>query len=130
MKIKLIFLILPFIVGTACTDDSTVLPTLMPTAHLALTATPASSLPATNTPVNVEPQVDNALESATNEAAEAEAVIEEIDREVCEQALASQAELTTLQEQGQDVSELATAAAELVEELDNCVILLTPTPFD
>jgi hypothetical protein len=54
--------------------------------------------------------------------------LEEIDREACEQALATQTELTTLQEQGQDVSELATAAAELVEELDNCEILLTPTP--
>jgi hypothetical protein len=129
MRIKFILLILPFfIVWTACTSDSTVLPTLMPTVQLELPATPVFSLPATNTPISVEPIVDNVSELATSDAAEAEAVIEEIDREACEQALATQTELTTLQEQGQDVSELATAAAELVEELDNCEILLTPTP--
>ncbi len=127
---KIILFFLLFLAVAACTGNNTTLPTLMPTVQIELPAPPVLSLPATNTPLSTEPATDNDPAFATNEATTAEAVIEEIDREVCQQALATQAELAALQDQGQDVAELATAAAELVEELDNCVILLTPTPFN
>jgi len=130
MRTHIILFFLLFLTVAACTDNNPTLPTLMPTVQIELPATPVLSLPATNTPLSAEPAIDNGLELATSEAAEADAVIEEIDRKVCQEALATQAELATLQAQGQDVAELATAAAELVEELDDCVILLTPTPFN
>jgi hypothetical protein len=65
-----------------------------------------------------------------DEEIEAEAILETLDLETCQEALATQSELETLQEQGQDVTELATAVAELIEELENCETLLTPTPLN
>lgn len=102
----------------------------MPTAQIEPSPTAVLSLPATNTPIPSTPVVDDASGLATGEANEAEAVIEEIDREVCEQAVITQAELADRQAQGEDVAELATAVAELMVELGGCEILLTPTPFN
>ena len=130
MRIKIILFFLLFWTLAACDNDSSVLPTLMPTAQLESPPTAVLSLPATNTPVSPAPTIDGAPAVATNESDEAEAVIEEIDREVCEQAATAQAELADRQAQGKDVAELATAVAELMAELDNCEILLTPTPFN
>jgi hypothetical protein len=53
----------------------------------------------------------------------------EIDQAVCAEALETQAELESLQEQGQDVAELATAVAELVGEMSQCASFYTPTPL-
>ena len=102
----------------------------MPTAQMESPPTPVLSLPATNTPISSAPAEDDASGLATSEANEAEAVIEEIDREVCEEAVTTQAELADMQAQGEDVAELATAVAELMVELGDCEILLTPTPFN
>ena len=120
-KIIIFFCMLAFV---SCTTNDAPLPTLVPTAWIEATATPAPSLPATNTPPSHTP------DTAVDEANEAEALIEAIDLETCQEALATQSELENLQVQGQDVAELATAVAELIEELENCEILLTPTPLN
>ena len=118
MKAKAVLFIVCLWTLAGCSNSNAPLPTLIPTAWVERTATPLPSLPATNTPVHV-PEDEGV-----------EAVLEEIDRETCQEAVKTQEELEGLQAQGQDVAELATAVAELIIELDNCDILLTPTPFD
>jgi hypothetical protein len=123
MKARTILLLsLWAIVG--CTNNDAPLPTLVPTAWIEATPLPALPLPATNTPPSQPP------DTAVDEEIEAEAILETLDLETCQEALATQSELEALQEQGQDVTELATAVAELIEELENCETLLTPTPLN
>ncbi len=86
--------------------------------------TPLPPLPATNTlPSDTLDSIEDGINGAGT-------VIELIDLETCQEALATQSELESLQEQGQDVAELATAVAELIEELENCETFLTPTPLN
>ncbi len=118
MKARITFILVCFVALSACTNSNTPLPTLAPAAHIEFVATASAPLPATNTPIPM------------TQADETDVAIEEIDREVCQDARTTQSELELLQEQGQDVTELATAVAELIEELEDCVILLTPTPFN
>ena len=118
MKIKITLILVCVVALSACTNSNTPVPTLAPTAHIESVATPSAPLPATNTPIPM------------TQADETDVALEEIDREVCQEAVTTQSELKLLQEQGQDVTELATAVAELIAELEDCVILLTPTPFN
>jgi hypothetical protein len=120
MKAKIIIFFACFVAVAACTDNAAPVPTLVPTAWLEATATPLpTTLPATYTPV-VAPLV-------TDETADA---LQDVDWDTCQEAVTTQQELLELQAQGQDVAELATAVAELIVELDDCVILMTPTPFN
>ncbi len=90
-------------------------------------------LPATNTPPAVEvesgvPDPSISPDAAASATAEIDAILQEIDLEACQQIIETQAELDALQEQGKDVTELATAVAELAIELEYCEPLLVATP--
>ena len=119
MKVKALWIILFLSMFVGCTSSNTPLPTLIPTAFVEATATTLPGLPATNTPL-APTEVDN----------QGEAVLQAVDRETCQEVVETQQELEELQAEGEDVAELATAVAELITELDNCVILLTPTPLN
>lgn len=119
MKAQTILLILFLWTMASCTSSNGAVPTLMPTAQVGATATPFPGLPATNTPISAVGEDDNG-----------EALIEEVDLIVCREALEAQDELATRQASGQDVSELATAVAELMAEVEHCETLLTPTPLN
>ncbi|MAT96601.1 MAG: hypothetical protein CL608_05610 [Anaerolineaceae bacterium] len=109
----------------ACADESTPLPTLQPTL-----APLASPVPDTAIPATIEATGEAGSEAVpASSTPEADPALPEIDQAVCEEALKTQAELETLQEQGQDVSELATAVAELVGEMSQCASFYTPTPL-
>lgn len=123
MKATIIFFFCMWAI-VSCTSNDAPVPTLAPTAWIDVPTTPSHALPATNTP----PTLPSG--PAADETSEAEAILETIDLEACREALATQSELESLQEQGQDVAELATAVAELIEELENCETGLTPTPFN
>ncbi|MCL4263403.1 MAG: hypothetical protein KJ069_09315 [Anaerolineae bacterium] len=128
MNLKVIFLFCGGLFWlAACGRDNSSLPTRVPTAA------PLISLPLTNTPFTSEieletPHAANATDSMVDDATEVDAILQEIDLEVCQQVFQTRAELDVLQEQGKDVTELATAVAELVVELAYCESLLTPTP--
>ena len=120
MKSKILFITICLWALSGCVSrNNSPVPTLIPTAWIEATATPLPALPATNTPIAT---------LAANEGEEA--ILEVIDQETCQEALTTQQELEDLQAQGEDVAELATAVAELITELDNCEILLTPTPLN
>jgi len=134
MKTKL-FLLLCCVLGLmACTNNETPLPTLQPTL-----APLASPVPDTLNAATRDAAEATAISPATGEAgsvdmpasgtAEADPALQEIDQAVCAEALETQAELESLQAQGQDVSELATAVAELVGEISQCASFYTPTPL-
>jgi hypothetical protein len=110
----------------ACTNTNPSPPTRMPTA-IPL----EDPLPATNTPLNteIEPDIPGPANIPPDDTVEADPALQEIDAEVCREAFEKQAELEALQEQGQDVTELVTAVAELVVELSYCESFFTPTPF-
>ncbi|MCI0395902.1 MAG: hypothetical protein L0332_17640 [Chloroflexi bacterium] len=57
-----------------------------------------------------------------------DAVLQEIDDEVCREAHETRAEIEALLQQGQDVADLAEAIDELIAELEGCSTMLTPTP--
>jgi hypothetical protein len=141
MKAKATLIFFWLFVLAACASKDATLPTRVPTVVLEATVAADQPLPATNTPVPMVVNGDNALPAATtvspsspntnntaSEEGDVETALQDIDQEVCQEAFAAQAELNALQEQGQDVSELATAVAELVDELAYCESLLTPTP--
>lgn len=137
MRAQVIFLFFCLLGLGACTGNDPALPTYMPTAVPELITTPTTPLPPTNTPITNElatmpatPQPLTSTPIMTNDEADVDAVLQEIDQEVCQEVLTTQAELVALQEQGQDVAELVTAVAELVDELADCESLLTPTPFN
>ena len=109
----------------ACTNEETPLPTLQPTL-----APLASSVP--DTAIFPTPESTGEAGSVgipASSTAEADPALQEIDQAICAEALETQAELESLQEQGQDVAELATAAAELVGEMSQCASFYTPTPL-
>jgi hypothetical protein len=137
MKTK-IFLLLVCVLGLmACTNEDTPLPTGQPT--LAPLASPVPDTVDTATRDAAEATALSPTLEATGEAGsldipanstvEADPALPEIDQAVCAEALETQAELESLQEQGQDVAELATAVAELVGEMSQCASFYTLTPL-
>lgn len=118
----------------ACTNEETPLPTIQPTL-----APLASPVPDTVNTATGDASEATAISPATGEAGsvavpanstvEADPAMPEIDQAVCAEALKTQAELESLQAQGQDVAELATAVAELVGEMSQCASFYTPTPL-
>lgn len=114
----------------ACTNEDTPLPTLQPTNVPLASPVPDAGDTATRD-ASEAPTIDEAgsVDVPANSTVEADPALQEIDQEVCAEALKTQAELETLQEQGQDVSELATAVAELVGEMSQCASFYTPTPL-
>ena len=113
----------------ACTGEELPLPTLQPS--LIPLASPIPDTVDTTTRNASEATAISPTLEATGEAGtiEADPALQEIDQAVCAEALKTQAELETLQEQGQDVAELATAVAELVGEMSQCASFYTPTPL-
>lgn len=96
---------------------------------------PLTPLPATNTPIPSEiesemPNAVNTIGTTASDTAEIDTILQEVDLKVCAEVFETQAELETLQEAGKDVTELATAVAELAVELAYCESLLTPTPVN
>ena len=95
-------------------------PTAVP---LPAKATPTvASLSPSNTPalsLTADPLED--LESI-------DTVLQEIDNQVCQEALETRAEIEELLQQGQDVADLAAAIDELIAELEGCSLTPTPTP--
>ena len=119
---------------------------------------PTPSLPTTVAPATIEPEasgldeVDTVIkeidiETEANDIDEVDAVIEEvdieteandidaidtiigeIDNDMCQQALEFRAEIEGLAAQGEDVAELETAVIDLIQELENCSLEMTPTP--
>ena len=137
MKTK-IFLLLCCVLGlVACTNEEPPLPTLQPT--IVLSASPASDTIDVATPDASEATAlaptlaatgePGSMDVPANSTAEADPALQEIDQAVCAEALKTQAELERLQEQGQDVAELATAVAELVGEMSQCASFYAPTPL-
>lgn len=129
MNAKIIVLLCCLFWLGACSQNDMSLPTRVPTAL------PLPSLPPTNTPLSSEiqsemPNAVNAIDATANDAAEIDAILQEIDQEVCREVFDTQAELEALQDEGKDVAELATAVAELAVELDYCKSLITPTPVN
>ena len=111
---------------SACSQNESPLPTRVPTAM-------PLPLPATNTPPAVEiesdvPDPTTIPDAAASAPAEIEAVLQAIDLETCQEIIETQAELNALQEEGNDVTELATAVAELALELEGCELFVTATP--
>lgn len=105
----------------ACSNNDPSLPTRVPTAM------PIIPIPPTNTPISSKIEVET-INDTSSDAAEIDPVLNEIDREVCQEIFETQAELDALQKEGKDVAELATAVAELADELENCESFMTPTP--
>ena len=128
MKTKTL-LFLCFVLGLmACTSEGTPLPTLQPTVVPLASPIPdtGNTAPGGTSEATLVP-VDEADIPATTEA---DPALPEIDTAVCAEAFKTQAELEDLQAQGQDVSELATAVAELVGEMSQCASFYTPTPLN
>lgn len=109
----------------ACTNEESPLPTLQPTIVPLASPVPDTALPST-----IEATGEaGSLDVPANSTVEADPALPEIDQAVCAEALETQMELESLQEQGQDVTELATAVAELVGEMSQCASFYTPTPL-
>ncbi len=134
MKVKLFILTYCILLLAACNNDA-VIPTSQPTAVIP-TPVPTATLLTPDVESTAEPVLSTETESTQSmetptavSTLEADPELQEIDQEVCQQAMERQAELETLQEQGQDVTVLVTAVAELVGELSQCESFYTPTPF-
>lgn len=134
MKVKLFILTCCILLLAACNDDVAI-PTRQPTAVIP-TSIPSATQSTPNVESTPEPMLSPEPESAQSietptviSTIEADPELQEIDQEVCQRAMERQAELETLQEQGQDVTVLVTAVAELVGELSQCESFYTPTPF-
>lgn len=104
----------------ACGGNDQKLPMQTATATVPDLPLPTVSLPATNTPPSNVTEVDEFIDI--------DAVLEEIDRDVCQKAHEMQEEIEALLAQGVELEELATAIDELREEMANCPPSLTPTP--
>ena len=107
-------------------------------------AQPAATLEATSTAVVPPPVVESTATAVASRPARTavpvttpdlledleaiDTVLQEIDNQVCQEALETRAEIEALLEQGQDVSDLAAAIDELIAELEGCSIMPTPTP--
>lgn len=104
----------------ACGGNDERLPTQTTTATIPNQPLPTVSLPATNTPPSNVTEADEFIDI--------DLVLEEIDRDVCQEAHEMQEEIEALLAQGIELEELATAIDELREELANCPPSLTPTP--
>lgn len=125
MKTKRYLLLCCVLSLMACANEEAPLPTLQPTLTPLASSVPNTALPPTTEATGEASSADVPASSTV----EADPALPEIDQAVCEEALETQAELETLQEQGQDVSELATAVAELVGEMSQCASFYTPTPL-
>ena len=55
-------------------------------------------------------------------------ILQEIDNDVCREAHETRAEIAALLAAGQDVADLEAAITELITELDNCSLDMTPNP--
>ena len=109
----------------ACSTENTPLPTLQPTLPPLASPVPDTVISPTLEATGEAGSIDVPASSTV----EADPALPEIDQAVCEEALETQAELERLQEQGQDVAELATAVAELGGEMSKCASFYTPTPL-
>jgi hypothetical protein len=119
----------------ACDGGETPVPTLArPAATLEATATAVSPTPAVASTATAVlfPAADTPVPTATADLLEdleaIDTVLQEIDNQVCQEALETRAEIEALLQGGQDVSDLAAAIDELIAELEGCSLLLTPTP--
>ncbi len=109
---------------TAASWPATVqaIPTAVPLPTTAEATPTVASLPPSNTPV---------LSATTDPVEDLEAidtVLQEIDNQVCQEALEARSEIEELLQQGQDVADLAAAIDELIAELEGCSLTPTPTP--
>ena len=117
----LLFFVLSLFV-TACNNDSSaILPTLAPTTTINQPSVADDmNLPPTNTPV-VPPELSDDLDAI-------DAVLQDIDNDICREAHEAWTEIKEMLAQGQDVADLEVAIVELINELDNCSLEITPTP--
>ena len=92
-----------------------------PPAH-----TPA--VPAT-APANTLEGTSTALPLTEGEDLEAiDAALQEIDNDLCREAHEARAEIAALLAEGEEVADLEAAIVELIEELENCSLEMTPGP--
>ena len=130
------FLLLTVIVllGAACSGSENAVPTvaqpastpipletnsLPPTTDIS-TAQPANAAPALETP-NIQP----GSIITGDDFLPIDAILDEIDNDVCQDAYETKLELEASIAEGADLAELETAIEELIAELENCP---TPTP--
>jgi hypothetical protein len=125
-----------------CNGRGTPTPTrTQPAATVEATPTAVSSPPATeptatavSSPATAvsSPPADTPVPEATADLLEdleaIDTVLQEVDNQVCQEALETRAEIEAMLEAGQDVSDLAAAIDELIAELEGCSAMLTPTP--
>lgn len=114
-----------FIAGCNNGVDAPVL-TIAPTASVNQPADDSSgNFPPTTTPVI--PATPLPVEGSQDLEA-IDAVLQEIDSDLCREAHEARAEIAELLAEGQDVADLETAIIELINELDNCSLEMTPGP--
>ena len=101
------------------------------TVSLPATVQAVPSTKATPTIAPVSPDKTPTRSPATDPTEDLEAidtVLQEIDNQVCQEALETRAEIEALLQQGQDIADLAAAIDELIAELEGCSLTPTPTP--
>ena len=110
---------------TDTTGSPAPLPTIAPTADNNQPQRTSVPLPPTNTPISSPdvsvPDIDDNLEVIDQ-------ILQEIDNDVCREAHETRAEIAALLAAGQDVADLEAAITELITELDNCSLDMTPNP--
>jgi hypothetical protein len=99
---------------------ATVVPS--PGADTPVPAVTAVGSPATDTPA------PEATADLLEDLEAIDTVLQEVDNQVCQEALETRAEIEALLQCGQDVSDLMAAIDELIAELEGCSLMLTPTP--
>lgn len=107
---------------TGCSSAETPSPAAPPSDSRTATTDAASDMAPTEESVGLSDQTRELLEDLES----IDATLEQIDNEVCLGALEARAEIETLLQQGQDVTDLAIAIDELIAELPGCT--LTPAP--
>lgn len=103
-----------------CSGRGTVAPTPDGPVDTTVATAPAASPLAGSVPASTtDPLKDlGAIDTA----------LQEVDNELCREALETRAEIEALLQQGQEVSDLAVAIDELIAELEACAPTETPTP--
>ena len=118
-----------------CNGRGTPTPTLAPPAATIEPTPTAASAPSVTEPTSTAVLSPAPGTPAPSPAADLledleaiDTVLQEIDNQLCQEALETRAEIEELLRAGQDVSDLAAAIDELIAELEGCSLMPTPTP--
>ena len=118
-----------------CNGRGTPAPTPAPPAATTEPTPTAASAPSVAEPTSTavpSPATGTSTPSPTADLLEdleaIDTALQEIDNQVCQEALETRADIEELLRAGQDVSDLAAAIDELIAELEGCSLMPTPTP--